>query len=136
MGRYSKGANAERELLGLFYNAGFAVVRVAGSGASKYPEPDCLAFRKDKKYAFECKARSGKYLNIPKEQLESFVEWAKQADLQAYIAWKIPRKGWLFIKPEHLVPRKKGYAIDINRAIAIGKSINQLVEIKNKGVKK
>ncbi|MEM4598463.1 MAG: Holliday junction resolvase Hjc [Candidatus Diapherotrites archaeon] len=128
MARYNKGANAERELLGMFYNAGFAVVRVAGSGASKFPEPDCLVFRKEKKFAFECKARSGKYLNIAKEQLESLTAWADKAGLCAYVAWKIPRRGWLFIKPECFALRKKGYAIDINAALRLGKTFEDLAQ--------
>ncbi|MCX8189698.1 MAG: Holliday junction resolvase Hjc [Candidatus Diapherotrites archaeon] len=133
MARYNKGANAERELLGMFYSAGFAVVRVAGSGASKYPEPDCLALKKEKKFAFECKARSGKYLNIPKEQLESLVAWANQAGLTAYIAWKMPRKGWLFIKPACFVLRKKGYAISMDAALRLGQTFE---DISQKEVKK
>lgn len=127
MAHYNKGANAERELLHLLYNEGFAVVRVAGSGAAKFPEPDCLAFRKTQKFAFECKARSGRYLNIPKEQMESLVAWSEKAGMPAYVAWKIPRKGWLFIRPEDFVPRRKGYAIDIDSAMKKGKTFEELV---------
>jgi len=127
MAHYNKGANAERELLRLLYNEGFAVVRVAGSGASKFPEPDCLAFRKSQKFAFECKARSGRYLHIPKEQMESLIMWSRQADLPAYIAWKISHKGWLFIRPEDFAVRKKSYAIDIETAMKKGKTFEEFV---------
>ena len=64
MARYNKGASAERELIKMFFNAGFSVARVAGSGSSSLPCPDMIALSKKKKMAFECKAWKANYLNL------------------------------------------------------------------------
>ena len=51
----SKGINGERELVHMFWNRGWACLRIAGSGSSKYPSPDILAGNKLRKLAIECK---------------------------------------------------------------------------------
>lgn len=130
MAKYSKGANAERELLHLLHEKGFAVVRVAGSGASKMPAPDGLAFKKGIKFAFECKVRKGNYLNIPKTQMIELVEWSKKAGIKACIAWKVPRKGWLFLSPQDFKENKKAFSINLETALKKGK--NKLFSLKTK----
>ena len=39
----AKGSNAERQLVAKFWSKGFASIRVAGSGSSRFPCPDVLA---------------------------------------------------------------------------------------------
>jgi Holliday junction resolvase len=136
MGKYRKGANAERELLQLLHREGFAVVRVAGSGASKLPAPDCLALKKDKQFAFECKAWKGNYLNISKEQMQSLLAWSDQAGMPVYIAWRIPRKGWLFLEPSAFKEGSKSYSITLNVAASKGKPLNVFIgKQKRLGIK-
>ncbi len=127
MSKYRKGANAERELLHLFYKEGFAVLRVAGSGASSLPCPDCLALSKGKKFAFECKYWKGNHLSIPKRQMESLLQWSEQSGIPVYIAWRMPREGWLFIKPESFRQSDKAYIISVKEAKRFGKSFNVLL---------
>ncbi len=127
MSRYRKGANAERELLQLLHKEGFAVVRVAGSGATALPCPDCLALTKRKKFAFECKAWKGKYLSIAREQMQSLLLWSKQAGIPVYIAWKVPREGWLFIKPKDFKKSEKAYSIKLKDALRAGATLNVLI---------
>ena len=127
MSRYRKGANAERELLQILYNEGFAVVRVAGSGISKMPCPDCLAFKGNKRFACECKAWRGKYLNISIEQMENLLSWSRQAGMPVYIAWRIPRKGWRFIDPSLFKKSPKSYSITLNNAFTEGKPLNVFI---------
>ena len=109
--RYRKGANAERELIQMLFAKGFSVVRVAGSGATSLPCPDCLALSKQKKLAFECKAWSGKYLHLSKQQMEELVEWSDNAGLDLFIAWKIPREGWRFIQAQDFKKNEKNYTL-------------------------
>jgi Holliday junction resolvase len=52
----AKGSNAERELVHMFWDKGWAAIRVAGSGSSQYPSPDVLAGNNLRKLAVECKA--------------------------------------------------------------------------------
>lgn len=44
MSHKSKGINAEREIIHLFWSMpGWTACRVAGSGSMKYPSPDVIA---------------------------------------------------------------------------------------------
>ena len=55
MSTKSKGSNAERELIHMFWSKGFAAIRSAGSGSMKYPSPDLLVAKNNKILAIECK---------------------------------------------------------------------------------
>ena len=116
MTRYAKGANAERELLEHLFNAGFSVARVAGSGVSSFNPPDLLAFSKSKKLGFECKAWGSSSLTIPFDQFDGLVNWCRNADCQAVVAWKVPRKGWFFLLPEHFHKTGNAYAVSFSNA--------------------
>ena len=60
----SKGINAERELVHMFWSKNWACLRIAGSGSSRYPSPDVLVSNKLRRLAIECK--------ITKEQKKYF----------------------------------------------------------------
>lgn len=116
MARYSKGANAERELIRELWNKGFAVTRTAGSGSTPLPAPDLVALGKEKKLAFECKAWKSSYLSLDIAQMEEQLEWCERADAELYIAWKIPHEGWLFLHPKHFNKTPKFYYISRKNA--------------------
>lgn len=116
MGRYNKGANAERELLKLLDTNGFAVLRVAGSGSNPLPCPDAVALKNGKAIAFECKAKKGIYLAISIEQIEEELAWAKKAGAKFLVAWKIPRKGWVFLDISSFRKRGKNFMIKLDEA--------------------
>jgi len=125
---YVKGANAERELIRMFFNAGFSVARVAGSGSSSLPCPDLIALSKNKKFAFECKAWKNNYLHIDLIQFSETLKWSQNAGLDFLVAWKIPRKGWLFLKPNAFRKTKKFYAIKLSEALKKSLSFDKLVK--------
>jgi len=133
--KYNKGATAERELIHRLYNNGFSVARVAGSGSSTLPCPDLLAFNSKKKFAFECKAHNSKYLNISHEQIDSMQDWANNAKIDFFVGWKIPRKGWLFLKKPNFKKNKKNYSISLTDAKKKGLSFNVLIGIQKRLVK-
>jgi Holliday junction resolvase len=125
MTHYNKGANAERELLHILYLSGMAVCRAAGSGKGKdtIPTPDAIALRKGKIYAFECKAWKATSLNIPLQQMHDLEKWCQMAGAELVIGWKIPNKGWRFLKKEDMHVNKKSYAISREKAFKVGKRI-------------
>lgn len=116
MTRYNKGANAERELIKLLSEHDFAVLRVAGSGTNPLPCPDVVALKKGTAIAFECKAKKGKYLPIGVEQIADEVGWAEQAGAKFLIAWKVPHKGWLFLKVSAFREKNKNFMITLDEA--------------------
>jgi Holliday junction resolvase len=118
MAHYNKGANAERELIKLLSEHDFAVLRVAGSGANPLPCPDVVALKKGTAIAFECKAKKGKYLPISVEQINEEVGWAKQAGAKFVVAWKVPRKGWVFLNISAFREKDKNFMITIEEAFS------------------
>ncbi|MBN2067264.1 MAG: Holliday junction resolvase [Candidatus Diapherotrites archaeon] len=124
---HSKGANAERELMHLFFHAGFSVVRIAGSGTSPLPAPDIIAIRQGRIIAVECKARKSKNLAISLTQMGELLEWAERAGAEPLIAWKVPRKGWFFLRPGQMHNSGKFHLISLRDAMENGKSLELII---------
>jgi Holliday junction resolvase len=116
MTHYTKGANAERELIHLLFGKGFSVIRTAGSGKTSLPAPDIIAMKPSKQLAFECKAWASNNLSIPLASMEEFLSWCNRAGIEAIIAWKYPREGWFFLKPGVFHKTRKFYAISHKEA--------------------
>ena len=116
MTHYNKGANAERELIKQLSMHNFAVLRVAGSGTNPLPCPDAVVLKKGVAIAIECKAKKGNYLPIAVEQIEEELNWAQMAGAKFLVAWKVPRKGWLFLRVEHFRKKEKNYMITLEEA--------------------
>ncbi len=99
--RKSKGTNAERELVKLLWEKGWAALRTASSGSMKVPLPDVVAARKGKLLAIECKTtkKLPKYLNI--EEVKELEKFADVAGALPIIAVKVSHKGWIFVHSKH-----------------------------------
>ena len=111
-----KGIAAERELLHLLWDKGFACCRVAGSGSIPEPSCDLLAGNQKKGYAIEVKTSRKKKKYLDKEQVKSFLEFSEKFGLTPLFAVKFLRNGWFFVKPEHLEKTEKGHAISLEKA--------------------
>lgn len=117
MTHYNKGSAAERELIELFFNHGFAVIRAAGSGTNVFSAPDLVALRSDLRFGIESKAWGSNNLSIPVVQFEDLVNWCKKGGCQALFAWKYPREGWFFLFPEAFHKTPKFYAVSKHQAL-------------------
>ncbi len=126
MSSYKKGANAERELIAMLESKGFATLRAAGS--AKHIAPDCIALSKKAIFAFECKAVNKKILSIKAKQMKELLEWSSKASVPVFIAWRLPRKKWIFIAPEHFHRSAKHYAISLKEAERKGVSLELLLK--------
>ena len=126
MAHYNKGANAERELLKIFWEKGFAVCRAAGSGKNALPMPDLIAMNRQRTLVIEAKAWRSNNLTILDYQMQELFKWRDIAGAEVYIAWKYPNKGWFFILPENF-RKNKHYAISLSEAQSLGKTIEILL---------
>jgi len=97
-----KGANAERELVQMFNGIGWAAIRVAGSGVSKFPSPDVVAGKGNKIVAIECKATKSNSKYIQDQQVKELLQFADVFGAEAYIAVRFNNLGWRFYKPAEL----------------------------------
>ncbi len=124
-GRYSKGSRTERELIKLFQEKGFSVIRSAGSGVGT-PSPDILVFRHGRQYGFECKAWDRGSLNLDKKQVEDLKIWGDNTGITTMIAWRISRVGWRFAYLSELQEREKSYSITKDRILLLDINMEQL----------
>lgn len=102
MSRKSKGINAERELVHMFWKEGWACVRVAGSGSIKYPAPDLLAGNNIRKIVIESKVTKDDVKYFSNYDILQLKEFATIFGAEPWIAIKFNKKPWLFINPEDL----------------------------------
>lgn len=123
--RYAKGARSERELISLFCERGFSVIRAAGSGVGS-PSPDILVFKGGKQYGFECKAWESTSLSIEKDKVRALREWERNTGITTFIAWRIGRVGWRFVYLDELEERRRNYTITMRKAMGINRGIDDL----------
>ncbi len=95
MRNYAKGYRAENELQHILYERGWAVLRAPRSGRIGIAAPDLVAIRNGRVVVIECKSRAEAF-TVEQEQIEQLHEWQKRANAEAYIGWKVSRKGWFF----------------------------------------
>jgi len=105
-----KGVNAERELVQMLAGSGWAAIRVAGSGSSKFPSPDILASNGSRVLAIECKSTKSKYQYIDTSQLNQLTEFARTFNAEPWIAVKFS-SNWRFFRPEDLSKTKRRFGI-------------------------
>ena len=119
----NKGTLFERELSKKLIERGYLVVRAAGSGIMQ-TAPDLLAFRSYEHIAFECKAWDSERLSLRKEQYNLLQRWSESAGLTVYVAWKVPREGWFFIKLHEL---NENRAISLDYARLINRRFEEII---------
>jgi len=98
---YAKGYRNEWQLTHEFAKRGFMAVRTPRSGRIGLPSPDIIALKNGKIFVIEAKAREEAF-KIEAEQLNELKQW-QQNGAAAYIAWKISRKGWKFLKLDDVI---------------------------------
>lgn len=123
----SKGINAERELVHMFWAKNWACLRIAGSGSNKYPSPDLLVSNKLRRLAIECKVtkEDKKYFN--KESMDSLLKFADVFGTEAWTAVKFKGSEWYFVSLEDLVATNKGFVLNIATAKQKGFLFGELV---------
>lgn len=102
MSRKRKGINAERELIHLFWENGWAAVRVAGSGSMPHPCADIIAGSNGRIIVIECKTSKKQGIYIPKENVRKLGEFSRILGKEAWVGVKFNRFGWFFIRPDEM----------------------------------
>lgn len=117
-----KGTRAERELLHLFWDNGFAVTRTAGSGSITIPSCDLLAGKNGKTLAVECKFIKNS-IYIKEERINELREFSEKFGAEPWFGIKVMNKGWFFL-PLEKIGKGKGNNYVISYDIAKNKGIN------------
>lgn len=125
----SKGIGAERDLFHEFWNRGWAAIRSAASGATKYPSPDILAGRGHRRLAVEVKITKYTRQYLPSVDLDQLLEFARIFGAEPWLAVKFPRTQWLLVSPEDLVPtRGENYVLTLENAKSKGFSVDEVIK--------
>ena len=126
MGAKIKGSNAERQLLHMFYNNGWASMRAAGSGSIPIPSPDLVAGNGSRLLAIECKASKADKKYIQKHEIDQLREFAQKLGAEAWIAVRFDRTDWRFLSLGEIEEKGKSFLIEKNKAVDMGKSFHEL----------
>jgi len=127
MSRKSKGINAERELVHMFWDKGWACVRVAGSGSQRYPSPDLLAGNNLRKIVIESKLTKDSSKHFSDADIEQLKVFADMFGAEPWLAIKFS-KDWFFVTPEDLKEtRGLNFSISKESARIKGLSFEQLL---------
>jgi Holliday junction resolvase len=123
-----KGDRRERELVQLFDEAGFAVMRAPASGsATERDLPDVLAGDGENFYAVEAKSSSGDPIYLDGEEVESLIYFSSNFGARARIGVRFDREDWYFFHPDDLYTTDGGnYRVKKERALAEGTDFESL----------
>jgi holliday junction resolvase Hjr len=125
----AKGTAAERELIHRFWKSGWAAMRAAGSGSTKYPCPDIIAGNARRKIALECKiTKSESYQYLKRKEIEELIDFGKKFGAETYIAVKFSTYNWFFLMLEDLNETELGFAISPAIAQNKGLLFEELIE--------
>ena len=124
----TKGINAERELIHMFWKKGWAAIRVAGSGSSRYPSPDVLAGNNLRKLAVECKAIKGTSKYLPKEEVEQLRQFSEIFGAEPWIGIRFDKDEWYFLTLEDLQETEKSFGISTKSAKNKGLLFDELIK--------
>jgi len=102
MNRKAKGSNAERELVRMFWDAGWAAIRVAGSGSAKFPNPDVLAGNRKRRVAVECKTIHDIKKYLSSSDISQIRIFSEKFGAEPWIGMRFDSQQWFFIALEDL----------------------------------
>ena len=124
----AKGISAERELIHKFWDNGWSAIRVAASGAIKYPCPDIVAGNNLRKIAVECKVTNDVRQYLTKREVDELCEFSRIFGAEPWIAVKFNRVDWYFLTIDDLEDSGKNYGISIPSAKRKGFSFSEMIK--------
>ena len=127
MNTKSKGTVAERELIQMFWDNGWAAFRAAGSGSARHPCPDVIAGNVLRKLAVECKRSQRPYQYLTKVEIDALTAFSARFGAESWVGVKFDRIGWYFIMLEDLRETREGYVVDEDIARNRGLLFEELI---------
>ncbi len=110
-----KGTLAENELIHKFWETdSWVCIRVAGSGSSKYPSPDLLASRGDKKLVMEIKTINGVKKYFTGQEIRDLEYFGLKFGAECWVGVKFEKNQWYFIPTSELeVTKSENYSVSL-----------------------
>jgi len=128
MNRKRIGTTAERELVNMFWKAGWAAIRVAGSGSSQNPSPDVVAGKAGRILTIECKVSENPAKYFPHTEIEQLKLFADTLGGEPWIGIKYKGLNWYFIGIEDLEQTEKHFTATLTTVKRRGLLFEELIE--------
>jgi len=127
MSHKSKGINAERELIHLFWKNGWASIRIAGSGSSRYPCPDVLAGNGSRRIAIECKASKDSVKYLTAKEVDELQQFSKIFGAEPWIGMRFDDMKWYFLSLEDLKKSGNSFSASVELVKRKGLQFEELI---------
>jgi holliday junction resolvase Hjr len=127
MSKKSRGSDAERELVHMFWNAGWAAFRAAGSGSVALPVPDVIAGNAARKLAIEAKITTSDTKYFTQKEIEDLQTFCTKFGCECWVAVRFFRKTWRFIAIEDLRKTDASHVITQEDSERKGLTFEELV---------
>jgi Holliday junction resolvase len=127
--RSQKGSSRERELVDMFWEADFGVVRAPASGsATDRALPDLVAGNDERYVAVEAKASASDTVYIDGDEVTQLIEFADRFGARARVGVRFDREDWYFFHPGDLHVTDGGnYRVKKDKALREGEDFHELV---------
>ena len=126
-GRKAKGSKAERELIHLLWENGFAAMRAAGSGSTRHPSPDIVAGNGKLFYAIECKASHAHTKYLEKDEINQLDYFANTFGARGIVAIRFDNDQWYFMRITDLKETPKCFVVNFDLAKKKAMSFRELI---------
>jgi len=128
MSKKSRGSQAERELVHLFWDNGWAAFRAAGSGSVKYPVPDVIAGNAARKLAIEAKITTSNVKYFTKEEVDDLQSFCTRFGCESWVAVRFFRKAWRFVALDDLRRTENSAVLSLEDAERKGLLFEELIQ--------
>jgi len=123
----AKGTRYERELIHMFYDSDFSVVRSAGSGSTPLPSPDILVSNNKNIFAIECKAVNSKRKYFSPKEIDELKQFSTKFGAIPLIAIRFDRIGWFFVHTKDIGFAKTNHYISLDLAQKKGLKFEEII---------
>jgi Holliday junction resolvase len=130
LNRKGKGTAAENELIHKFWESdSWVCVRVAGSGSNKYPSPDLLASRGDKKIVMEVKVVNDVKKYFTGQEIRDLNYFAQKFGAESWVGIRFEGNQWFFIPASELeITKSENYVITLIDMKRKGFSFDEMIK--------
>ena len=127
MSTKSRGTQGERDIVHLFWDAGWAAFRAAGSGSVAVPVPDVIAGNAARKLAVEAKITTADAKYFTRKEVEELQFFCTRFGCEAWLAVRFFRKPWRFLSLEDVRKTDASYVVTLDDAERKGLTFEELV---------
>ncbi len=123
----ARGSVAERELVHMFWDAGWAAFRAPASGALQHELPDVIAGNAARKIGVECKLTKDDAKYFSHREVDELLFFCRRFGCECWLGVKFLRRGWRFVSPEDARRTAASYVVTHEDAQRKGLTFEELV---------